>query len=133
MLLYQGTIGWGRAVTYNNYIYLAGGVSAATGGIYLNTVYLYDVTTNTWTTATPMPLAVFGGGFGITGNTLVYAAGAYETGISNTVMVGTINAGNPALITWTTMDNTYPGIGKEVTGQYGASLIAEMLFSINRM
>ncbi len=25
------------------------------------------------------------------------------------------------------MDNTYPGIGKEITDQYGASLVAEML------
>ena len=120
------TVGWGRATAYNNYIYLAGGISAATGGSYLNTVYLYDATLNVWTTATPMPLAVFGGGFGITGNgnTLVYAAGAYETGISNTVMVGTIVS--PATINWTVMDNTYPGIGKEVTDQYGASLVAEM-------
>jgi hypothetical protein len=118
-------IGWNRAVAYNNYIYVAGGYDGV--ATYLNTVYLYNTTTNVWTTASPMPLAVFGGGFGITGNTLVYAAGAYETGISNTVMVGTINTGNPALITWATMDNTYPGIGKEITGQYGASLVAEML------
>ena len=104
------TIGWGRAVAYNNYIYLAGGVDApgATGN-YLATVYRYDVIANTWTSASPMPLPVFGGGFGITGNTLVYAAGAYEDGISNTVMVGTITA-NPAVINWAVMDTPYPGL-----------------------
>jgi hypothetical protein len=122
------TIGWCRAVSYQDrYIYIAGGYDGTS--LYLNTVYLYDTVTGTYTTASPMPLAVFGGGFGITGTTLVYAAGAYESGISNTVMVGTINSGSPALISWSTMENKYPGIGKEVCDQYGASLVAEMLQS----
>ena len=123
-----GTIGWGRAVAYNNnYIYLAGGVSAATGGIYLNTVYLYDVTANTWSlTTNPMPLAVFGGGFALTGDKLVYAAGAYEAGILNTVMVGTITA-NPAVINWAVMDNPYPGINNQDCSKYGVDFTQEML------
>ena len=127
------TIGWGRAVSYNNnYIYVAGGVDAFTGGNYLNTVYLYNVTTNIWTTATSMPVGVFGGGFALTGNKLVYAAGAFETGISNTVFVGTIDAGNPALITWQTMDNPYPGINEQFCSRIGASLTQEKLsLSIN--
>jgi hypothetical protein len=120
------TIGWNRAVSYmDRYIYVAGGYDGT--ALYLNTIYMFDTVTETYSIASPMPLAVFGGGFGITGNKLVYAAGAYQTGISNTVMVGTIDAGNPAVISWATMDNTYPGIGKEVTGKYGASLVAEML------
>ncbi len=67
---------------------MAGGYDGVAN--YLNTVYLFDALTETYSTASPMPLAVFGGGFGLTGTSLVYAAGAYETGIYNTVMVGTI-------------------------------------------
>ena len=120
------TIGWCRAVSYmDRYIYVAGGYDGVAN--YLNNVYLFDALTETYSNASSMPLAVFGGGFGITGNTLVYAAGAYESGISNTVMVGTIDGGNPASISWATMKNTYPGIGKPVTGSYGASLVAEMV------
>ncbi|MBV6422112.1 MAG: hypothetical protein DAHOPDDO_03401 [Ignavibacteriaceae bacterium] len=120
-------IGWCRAVSYGtNYIYLAGGVEAGT--TYLSDVYLYDVSANTWTAASSLPLPVFGGGFALVGNTLVYAAGAYEAGISNAVVVGTINTGNPLQITWVTMDNTYPGIGQEVSDSYNANLIAEMLY-----
>ena len=125
------TIGWCRAVGYlDNYIYLAGGYDGV-GLPYLSSVYLYDVTANTWTlTTNPMPHGVFGGAFGLTGDntTLVYAGGALESGITNTVVTGTIDGGNPALITWVTMDNTYPGIGNDVRGKYDPDqVLAEML------
>ncbi|MBE7477782.1 MAG: T9SS type A sorting domain-containing protein [Ignavibacteriota bacterium] len=102
-------LGWVKAVGYNNSkIYVAGGV--ATGDVVVSTVYVYDVGTDTWATATSMPSARFGGAFSVTGNKLVYVGGADLTLINNTVYVGTIDGGNPALITWTTMDNPYPGV-----------------------
>jgi hypothetical protein len=118
------TIGWCRAVSYlDRYIYLAGGYDGVANS--LNTVYLFDANTETISAASPMPLNVFGGGFGITGTTLVYAGGAYDAGISNTVMVGQINGGNPALISWAVMENTMPGIGKEVRGKSGENFFAD--------
>ena len=54
---------------------------------YIADVYLYDVTANTWTlTLSPLPDGIFGGGFSIIGNTLVYATGATPAGISNIFM-----------------------------------------------
>ena len=108
------TIAWGKAVTYNGKIYLAGGVDAFTGGVAIPDVYVYDPVANTWSAATFMPGAKFGGAFSIVGNQLVYVAGADLSVISNTVYVGTIDAGNPLLITWATKANTFPGIGKEI-------------------
>ena len=77
-------VGVGQLHIWTSYIYVAGGYDGTS--LYLNTVYLFDTLQRIPdTTATPMPTAVFGGGFGITGNTLVYATGALESGISNTV------------------------------------------------
>ncbi len=116
-------IGWGKAVGYSsNYIYFAGGVDAASN--YLSNVYLYNVSANTWTAATSMPGPKFGGAFSVVGDKLVYAAGADPAGISNIVYVGIIDAGNPALIAWTTMENPYPGVNKQLSSQYDANLAA---------
>ena len=121
------TIGWCKAVSYlNRYIYVAGGY-IGTGNTYQNTVYLFDTTTETWSTASPMPGdGVFGGAFGITGNTLVYVGGATVAEITNTVMVGTIVS--PAVINWVTADKPYPGNGKVVRGNNDPNLLlSEML------
>ena len=61
-----------------------------------------------------MPGPKFGGAFSITGNKLVYAAGANATIISSDVYIGTIDNTDPALIVWTTMDTPYSGINKEL-------------------
>ncbi len=111
------TIGWGKAVGYNNnYIYLAGGYDGVS--TVLSSVYVYDVSANTWTAATSMPGSKFGGAFTVLGNTLVYAAGADDIDISSSVYVGTIDAGNPLLITWTTMAKPFPGISKTIHSEY---------------
>ncbi len=114
-------IGWGKAVGYNDqYIYFAGGVDASSN--LLSSVYVYTVATNTWTTATSMPGNKFGGAFSATGNKLVYAGGADDAGISNTVYVGTITS--PTAISWTTMDNPFPGNHKLINSPYDANLAA---------
>ena len=73
-----------------------------------------------------MPGPKFGGGFSVTGNKLVYVAGANATVISSDVYVGTIDGTNPLLITWMTMANPYPGINKQVYSEYNG-LISELL------
>jgi hypothetical protein len=103
------SIAWGKAVGYNNKIYLAGGVDRPITGTVLSTVYVYDIASNTWSTATSMPGPKFGGGFSVTGNKLVYVAGANATVISSDVYVGTIDGTDPTLIVWTTMENPFPG------------------------
>ncbi len=103
------SLAWIKAVGYNNtHIYVAGGVNAAS--VVVSTVYVYDIAANTWSVATPMPGPKFGGAFAITGNSLVYAAGADDLVISNVVYVGVINPLNPASINWTTSRATYPGV-----------------------
>ncbi len=115
------THGWGKAVSYgDSLIYLAGGYDG-TNYPYLNTVYVYNVNTDTWTTATAMPPAGgrIGGAFSRTGNKLVYVGGAdYTLSIVNEVLVGTIDAVDPSLITWVTAANSYPGIGNEIISRY---------------
>ena len=120
-------VGLEQVAYLNRYIYVAGGVKELAGGTtYQNTVYLYDTTTETWSTASPMLDGVFGGAFAITGNKLVYAGGALVSGISNTVMVGTIVS--PAVITWVIADNPYPGNGIVEYGKNDPNLLlSEML------
>jgi len=105
-------IAWGKAVAYqNNYIYFVGGHD---GTNYLATVYVYDIAANTWTAATSMPGARIGGALGISGNQLVYVAGADPSFIVNTVYVGTIDSGNPYLISWSTK-SPFPGTAPGAT------------------
>jgi hypothetical protein len=127
-------IGWGKAVGYNNNkIYFAGGVDAPSGGNYLATVYVYDVVANTWTAATSMPGAKFGGAFSVTGNKLVYVGGASTTGITNTVYVGTIDNLNPTVISWTTMEKTYPGLNKQIYSEYNGKLDEILMPDLKRI
>ena len=117
-------VGWGKAVGYNNRIYFAGGVNTAS--TILADVYVYDISTDTWAAGTSMPGPKFGGAFSVTGNKLVYVAGANETVISDDVYVGTIDAGNPLTITWITATD-YPGLNKESESSNQLNLLAQML------
>jgi len=97
---------WLKAVAVGNNIYVAGGVDAAS--TVLSSVYVYNTVTDVWATATSMPGPLFGGAFSATGNTLVYVGGADLAVISDVVYVGTIDAGNPAVISWLTK-SPFPG------------------------
>lgn len=94
---------------------MAGGIDAISAGNYLSSVYVYDVSANTWSAATSMPGPKFGGAFSVVGNQLIYVAGANGTTISSNVYVGTITA-NPLVITWTTAAD-FPGLNKAITSQ----------------
>jgi hypothetical protein len=127
--------GWHKAVGYNNnYVYIAGGISGdicatCTPGVdffYESSVFVYNITTNTWTEATSMPGARFGGAFSIAGNQLVYIGGASDAGIEETVFVGTIDAGNPAVITWNSVASRFPGSQNSSYQQYSHDLIQSL-------
>jgi hypothetical protein len=105
------TNSWGKAVARNNLIYLVGGIES---GLSASTVHVYDVVANTWTTATSLPLARMGGALSIVGNQLIYVGGSDDVGAVNTVYVGTIDSGNPLLITWAAAAD-YPGIPNRIT------------------
>ncbi len=107
---------WSKAVGYGNYIYIAGGHD---GTNYLSNVYIYDTVADTFGTASPMLGARIGGAFSVTGNKLVYIGGADPvSSVVDEVMVGTIDALNPGMITWVVAVNKYPGIGKETISKY---------------
>ena len=60
----------------NGKIYVAGGYN---GSAVLNTLRIYDIATNSWTTGAPMPNAVFLAGFGIINGKLYIAGGGNGT------------------------------------------------------
>lgn len=97
---------WVKAVAVGSNIYVAGGVDAVS--TVLSSVYVYNTITDVWAPATSMPGPLFGGAFSATGNTLVYVGGADLSVISDVVYVGTIDAGNPAVISWLTK-SPFPG------------------------
>jgi hypothetical protein len=94
-----GNRGWCDVYPYqDSLIYIAGGYD---GTNYLTSVLLYNVTNNTLREATPLPIGIFGGAMAIYNNKIVYVGGAISSGIVGTTYVGTIDANNRALITWT--------------------------------
>ncbi|MFA5011873.1 MAG: kelch repeat-containing protein [Ignavibacteria bacterium] len=126
------TVGWGRAISYGNKIYLAGGCSGTSSApSFLKNVYVYDVDANTWAESTPLPEARFGGGFAIYGTTLVYVGGAVSnSALSNTVYTSSISGGlMNSLSEWKVSANTFPGNGKPVTLSSSSKLSEPSIFS----
>lgn len=112
-------LAWCKAVSYQDaYIYVVGGVDAT--DLIMNDVYYYDIAAGAWYAASPLPLPTFGGACAITGNKIVYVAGAQDPGIVNTVYVGTITT-DPAVITWATRAS-YPGLATASPSSNGHSL-----------
>ncbi len=104
------TLAWCKAVTYGQYIYVAGGIDAFTSGNYRADVFVYNTVTDVWSSATSLPSAVFGGALAITGNTLVYVAGVNDLGeLTSTVYVGTISLTDPTVIDWNVAPTRFPG------------------------
>jgi hypothetical protein len=88
------------AVAYKNqYAYVVAGLN---GLIALNSVYLYNAQTDTWTSATPLPIiGIFGTAVGMLNDSTMFVAGGIRLGnlFSNTYL-GRINPGNLLSITW---------------------------------
>jgi N-acetylneuraminic acid mutarotase len=78
----------------NGKIYVAGGYN---GSVVLNTLRIYDIATNSWTTGAPMPNAVFLAGFGIINGKLYIAGGGNLSTQFNTLYIYDI-----ATNAWTT-------------------------------
>ncbi|MDI6804396.1 MAG: M20/M25/M40 family metallo-hydrolase [Bacteroidota bacterium] len=73
-----------------------------------NAVRYYNPTTNTWATATSIPVASGKMGAGILGNTIIITGGYDGNAVGlATAYRGDINPANPAQITWTAIAN-YP-------------------------
>src|SRR5438552_176357 len=87
---YPTSVAEGKCAGYQeSLIYVCGGLAQGTSTATAN-VNLYNASSDTWRTATPLPVAVWGGGFAITGDTLVYVCGApsYSGFGTNTVYRG---------------------------------------------
>lgn len=99
-----------KAVSYqDSLIYTAGGFGAPVPG----GVYVYNSNTNSWRTATPLPVDTRRnfGGFAIAGDTLVYMCGTIAFGSGSyydSVYVGVISQSDRSVISWTRGAN-FPG------------------------
>ncbi|MFZ1320724.1 MAG: kelch repeat-containing protein [Ignavibacteria bacterium] len=92
-------MGWCKGLGYqDSLIYVAGGFD---GSATLAQVLLYNSKNNTWRIATPMPGIRFGGGFAVSGDTLVYVSGVDGADYTNTVFVGVISQTDRSVINWT--------------------------------
>lgn len=90
------------AVKYaDSLVYVIGGDDGFFNSNQVSDVQVYNVNTNTWSTATNYPIVIAKQGFGISGNTIISAAG-YSSGVTvDNAYTGTIDPLNPANITWT--------------------------------
>jgi hypothetical protein len=107
-------IGWAECVGYqDSLIYCIGGMPNGTSNS-SDTVFLYNCYTNTWRSATSLPVARLGGGCSLVGDTIVYVggtSGGWAGTTDKVVYRGVISQANRSIITWTTGLN-YAGTGK---------------------
>ena len=73
---------------------------------YIQTIQVYRILSNTWTTATSLPSGKGRRSFagGLEGNKIFIACG-YSNSFRNDFMIGTINPANPRLISWASGPN----------------------------
>ncbi|MFA7361279.1 MAG: lamin tail domain-containing protein [Candidatus Kapaibacterium sp.] len=109
------TIGWCKAAAYGQYIYLVGGFTNEGGSQALGDVYVYNTETDTWSAGTSLNDSKkrFGGALSITGNKLVYVAGASSSStLTDEVLIGEITGATT--ISWSVSSSPFPGNGGEV-------------------
>lgn len=110
-----------------NRIVVAGG--RAMGVSTMNVVEIYDVPTNTWSPATPLPTARSELAVGESGG-LVYAVGGYGGLLAQ--WVGTVEAYNPANNTWTTRATMPTGRSHIALAAVGTKVLAAAGENVNR-
>src|SRR5262249_52949325 len=93
---------------WNGKIYVAAGYN---GSVPINTLYIYDIASDSWTTGACMPAALFLPGFGIINGKLYIASGSNGLFEVNTLYIYDI-----ATNTWTTGPKGRP----QVSGRGGA-------------
>jgi hypothetical protein len=86
----------------NNLIYVIGGGNGlfATGIAYKNSVQIYHINSDTYTTATNYPINAGMMGIGNWLDTVICVGGYNGTGAIDSVYRGVINKNNPSVITW---------------------------------
>jgi hypothetical protein len=92
-------------------IYRLGGGDWNAGHPQVATVEVYNILTNTWSAATPLPIPLGCHSAGIMGDTIVVSTG-YTTGSAvylDSTFLGVINPSNPAQIAWSRGANYPPG------------------------
>ncbi|MDW8113470.1 MAG: kelch repeat-containing protein [candidate division WOR-3 bacterium] len=97
-----GNHDFGIGVWRDSLIYVIGGGNWSATSPPINSVYLYNPFTNSWSSCTPMPQPMGTPGAGIIGDTIVVSTGYQSAGATNITFIGTINPENPTQITWTT-------------------------------
>ena len=103
------TLGAPATMLWDGIIYVAGGYD---GGGEVDTLYAYNIASDTWTTLAPMPQALYAPGFGAI-NGKLYIAGGYAFGaVFNTLQIYDI-----ATDTWTTGPDVPQRVG------YGGSTV----------
>lgn len=116
--LLQATGDYAIGTFQDRYVYVMAGYS---GSADLNTVQVYDTQTNTWQLATPKSgTAAAGLRGGIVGNHVIVVGGYSQVmaGELSETQIGTIDAANPAIITWAP-GPAYPG---GTAGRLGAGV-----------
>jgi N-acetylneuraminic acid mutarotase len=101
-----------------NKVYVFGGLDV--NGIVLNTTYVYDIGTNSWTTGAPMPdRRFFPSAAYYAGNGKIYVAGGFDP---NVVEQGQTWEYDPVANTWNTSRASMPvpmgGAGYSIVGQF---------------
>lgn len=103
---------YASGVYNDSLIYYIGGLYQTSGGLLRDTnlVQIYDTYNDTWTTATSMPGTKSSGLRGSIYNDKIVVAGGFVQLLGGNIRqarIGTIDAANPSLITWTAI-NDYP-------------------------
>jgi hypothetical protein len=88
-------------------VYVIGGGDGLFGTTVFNSVQLYNIRTNTYTSAGTYPIAAAMMGFGIYKDTIIVAGGWTGAAATPSAYKGIINPANPTQITWTALPN-YP-------------------------
>ncbi|MBP9096366.1 MAG: T9SS type A sorting domain-containing protein [Ignavibacteria bacterium] len=91
-----------KAVGYqDSLIYLVGGYGA--NGVTRTSVFLYNAKTNSWRTATSLPLGRGDGALAMAGDTIVYVGGLNESvAVTAVTYRGVVSQSDRSQITWTT-------------------------------
>ena len=93
----DGMAGYGAAVHYAGTLYVFGGIQGAAPTVVLNTVWKYDIASDSWSQGTNLPAQRFGSAVGVIGDQIYVAGGA------NTAVERTTWRYDPAADTFTTL------------------------------
>ncbi len=102
---------FGAAVWRDSLIYILGGGNWSPGSRPTDHVWLFDPATDTWNSATPLPVPTGALCSEIIGDTIIITTGWTDSGAVNSTWQGTINPEHPAEILWARLD-TLPGTAR---------------------